>query len=172
MGKMAATFDCTSCIPTFLQNPCTIQHLHDEVCPGSYLTIQLTGCACDTEGDKCNNIEECLCAVSPTTPHIECHASTCGCSQEYCANMLCQKGAQNDIVEVFWTGDAKQWGLRATRKLAPGQFICEYVGEVLTDCQAKVRRDEYESISNQKYDNYLLSVREWLPTAWFLEHAG
>ena len=41
-------------------------------------------------------------------------------------------------MEVFWTG-ARGWGVRATEDITIGTFVCEYVGEVLTEDEASHR---------------------------------
>uniref|UniRef100_A0A7S4R1C2 Histone-lysine N-methyltransferase n=1 Tax=Alexandrium monilatum TaxID=311494 RepID=A0A7S4R1C2_9DINO len=47
-------------------------------------------------------------------------------------------GVQTGL-EVFWLGASIGWGLRTLEGLEPGQFICEYAGEVLPDAEAEER---------------------------------
>lgn len=49
--------------------------------------------------------------------------------------------------EIFRTGDGRGWGLRSSAEILSGQFVCEYVGETVTNEEARplVFRD-YPSI--------------------------
>lgn len=47
-------------------------------------------------------------------------------------------GVQTGL-EVFWVGAATGWGVRTLEALEPGQFVCEYAGEVLPDVEAEER---------------------------------
>ena len=40
------------------------------------------------------------------------------------------------LLEVFWTGPQRGWGVRCAVSIPIGQFICEYVGAVATDEEA------------------------------------
>merc|ERR1711879_443136 len=42
-------------------------------------------------------------------------------------------------LEVFWIDTGTGWGVRALERLQPGQFTCEYAGEVLSDLEAEAR---------------------------------
>lgn len=52
-------------------------------------------------------------------------------------------------LEIFWVGQGTGWGVRTRSPLAPGEFVCEYAGEVLNDsdaeakCSSTVGRDAY-----------------------------
>lgn len=39
------------------------------------------------------------------------------------------------MVKVFSTPDGKGWGLRPLKDLPKGTFVCEYVGEILTNTE-------------------------------------
>lgn len=43
--------------------------------------------------------------------------------------------------EVFRTSDGRGWGLRCDQEILSGQFVCEYVGETLTDEEARKRKE-------------------------------
>lgn len=42
-------------------------------------------------------------------------------------------------LQVFWLGPAEGWGVRALEALEPGDFVCEYAGEVVPDEEAERR---------------------------------
>ncbi|XP_059300824.1 probable inactive histone-lysine N-methyltransferase SUVR1 [Lycium ferocissimum] len=57
----------------------------------------------------------------------------CGCDRQ-CGNRVVQRGISRKL-QVFMTPDGKGWGLRTLEDLPRGAFICEYVGEVLTNAE-------------------------------------
>ncbi|PHT80413.1 Histone-lysine N-methyltransferase SUVR1 [Capsicum annuum] len=57
----------------------------------------------------------------------------CGCDKQ-CGNRVVQRGISRKL-QVFMTPDGKGWGLRTLEDLPRGAFICEYVGEVLTNAE-------------------------------------
>ena len=72
---------------------------------------------------------------------IECNFN-CKCNLQTCPNRVVQRGITNRL-EVFWTG-ARGWGVRAAQDIPTGSFVCEYVGEVIEEVEARRRRmDSY-----------------------------
>uniref|UniRef100_A0A7N0U8S0 SET domain-containing protein n=1 Tax=Kalanchoe fedtschenkoi TaxID=63787 RepID=A0A7N0U8S0_KALFE len=59
--------------------------------------------------------------------------SKCGCGR-YCGNRLVQRGITRNL-QVFMTPKGKGWGLRTLEDLPKGAFVCEYVGEILTNAE-------------------------------------
>lgn len=59
--------------------------------------------------------------------------SKCGCSK-HCGNRVVQRGIARNL-QVFFSADGKGWGLRTLEELPRGAFICEYVGEILTNIE-------------------------------------
>ncbi|CAH9077737.1 unnamed protein product [Cuscuta europaea] len=57
----------------------------------------------------------------------------CGCSKQ-CGNRVVQRGISRKL-QVFMTSEAKGWGLRTLEDLPRGAFICEFVGEILTNAE-------------------------------------
>ncbi|KAL8253036.1 hypothetical protein R6Q59_036729 [Mikania micrantha] len=57
----------------------------------------------------------------------------CGCNKQ-CGNRVVQRGIQRKL-QVFMTPGGKGWGLRTLEDLPKGAFVCEYVGEVLTNAE-------------------------------------
>ncbi|CAH1424465.1 unnamed protein product [Lactuca virosa] len=56
----------------------------------------------------------------------------CGCSME-CGNRVVQRGITCKL-QVF-AMEGKGWGLRTLENLPKGSFVCEYVGEILTNME-------------------------------------
>ena len=40
---------------------------------------------------------------------------------------------------MFWTPEGKGWGLRTLEDLRKGSFVCEYIGEILTNKELRSR---------------------------------
>ncbi|XP_020593655.1 probable inactive histone-lysine N-methyltransferase SUVR2 isoform X6 [Phalaenopsis equestris] len=59
--------------------------------------------------------------------------SKCGCNK-HCGNRVVQRGISRNL-QVFFIDGEKGWGLRALEELPRGAFICEYVGEILTNTE-------------------------------------
>ncbi|CAM8971239.1 unnamed protein product [Rhodiola kirilowii] len=59
--------------------------------------------------------------------------SKCGCDRQ-CGNRLVQRGITRNL-QVFMTPKGKGWGLRTLEDLPKGAFVCEYVGEILTNAE-------------------------------------
>ncbi|XP_073316299.1 probable inactive histone-lysine N-methyltransferase SUVR2 isoform X2 [Primulina huaijiensis] len=57
----------------------------------------------------------------------------CGCDK-LCGNRVVQRGISCKL-QVFMTPEGKGWGLRILEDLPKGAFVCEYVGEVLTNTE-------------------------------------
>lgn len=87
-------------------------------------------------------------AISFSVIH-EC-TDACGCLKlrqpgqagggEGCGNRHLQRGIRPDVLlEVFRAGTKKGWGLRSRTFIPAGTFVCEYVGEVMTDTEANER---------------------------------
>ena len=86
-------------------------------------------------------------AISFSVIH-EC-TDACGCvklhrrlggTTEGCGNRHLQRGIRPDVLlEVFRAGTEKGWGLRSRTFIPAGTFVCEYVGEIMTDTEANER---------------------------------
>ncbi|KAK7337936.1 hypothetical protein VNO77_18528 [Canavalia gladiata] len=57
----------------------------------------------------------------------------CGCDMN-CGNRIVQRGIRCKL-QVFLTREGKGWGLRTLEDLPKGTFVCEYVGEILTNME-------------------------------------
>ena len=58
-----------------------------------------------------------------------------------CHNRVLQHGisARLQAFRVYGMG----WGIRALQNIPKGSFICEYVGEIISDSEAETREDSY-----------------------------
>ncbi|XP_010549653.1 PREDICTED: histone-lysine N-methyltransferase SUVR4 isoform X2 [Tarenaya hassleriana] len=57
----------------------------------------------------------------------------CGCHM-LCGNRVVQRGIRCRL-QVFLTQEGKGWGLRTLQDMPKGSFVCEYVGEILTNTE-------------------------------------
>ncbi|MED6223278.1 hypothetical protein PIB30_072465 [Stylosanthes scabra] len=57
----------------------------------------------------------------------------CGCDMQ-CGNRVVQRGISCKL-QVFFTWEGKGWGVRTLEDLPKGCFVCEYVGEILTNTE-------------------------------------
>ncbi|XP_059626084.1 probable inactive histone-lysine N-methyltransferase SUVR2 isoform X2 [Cornus florida] len=73
----------------------------------------------------------------------------CGCSK-HCGNRVVQRGI-NCNLQVFMTPEGKGWGLRTLEDLPKGAFVCEYVGEVLTNAELYERVSRSPSAEEHAY---------------------
>ncbi|KAJ0076620.1 hypothetical protein Patl1_35914 [Pistacia atlantica] len=69
----------------------------------------------------------------------ECWAK-CGCSRN-CGNRVVQRGIKVKL-QVFQTAQGKGWGLRTLEDMEKGTFVCEYVGEIVTNQELHERNEE------------------------------
>ncbi|KAI3749567.1 hypothetical protein L2E82_20181 [Cichorium intybus] len=77
----------------------------------------------------------------------------CGCNKQ-CGNRVVQRGIQRKL-QVFMTPGGKGWGLRTLEDLPKGAFVCEYVGEVLTNAELY---DRVQKSSNKDEHAYPVNL--------------
>ncbi|XP_024439503.1 histone-lysine N-methyltransferase SUVR4 isoform X4 [Populus trichocarpa] len=73
----------------------------------------------------------------------------CGCHMT-CGNRVVQRGITCDL-QVFMTPQGKGWGLRTLQDLPKGSFICEYVGEILTNTELYERNIQNRGNNRHTY---------------------
>ncbi|MFS8027920.1 putative [histone H3]-lysine(4) N-trimethyltransferase chromatin remodeling SET family [Helianthus anomalus] len=64
----------------------------------------------------------------------------CGCGFN-CGNRIVQRGIQAKL-QVFMTPEGKGWGLRTLEDLPKGTFVCEYIGEIVTNSELFARNEK------------------------------
>jgi len=90
------------------------------------------------------------------TPLFECHAM-CACDPS-CSVRLVDNGIRVRL-QIFYTTNARGWGLRTLADLPRGTFVCEYAGELLSQAEAERRWTFQEA---HGIPNYILSASEHL----------
>ncbi|XP_010936035.1 probable inactive histone-lysine N-methyltransferase SUVR2 [Elaeis guineensis] len=83
--------------------------------------------------------------------------SKCGCSKQ-CGNRVVQRGITCHL-QVFFTAEGKGWGLRTLEELPRGAFVCEYVGEILTNMELYDRT--MQTTGNAKHTYPVLLDADW-----------
>nr|XP_018684024.1 PREDICTED: probable inactive histone-lysine N-methyltransferase SUVR2 isoform X4 [Musa acuminata subsp. malaccensis] len=83
--------------------------------------------------------------------------SKCGCSM-HCGNRVVQRGITRNL-QVFLTSEGKGWGLRTLDELPRGAFVCEYVGEVLTNMELYDRT--MQTTGNAEHTYPVLLDADW-----------
>ncbi|KAK1292038.1 Histone-lysine N-methyltransferase, H3 lysine-9 specific SUVH5 [Acorus calamus] len=95
-------------------------------------------CAAKNGGSFAYGVDGMLLETRPLV--YECGPS-CGCPRS-CRNRVSQSGVKVQL-QVFNAG-SRGWGVRSPNRIAAGAFVCEYVGEVITEREAGKRsNDEY-----------------------------
>ncbi|OVA02327.1 SET domain [Macleaya cordata] len=83
--------------------------------------------------------------------------SKCGCNKQ-CGNRVVQRGITCNL-QVFLTPHGKGWGLRTLEDLPRGAFVCEYVGEILTNTELYERN--MRSTGNERHTYPVLLDADW-----------
>ncbi|XP_059317713.1 probable inactive histone-lysine N-methyltransferase SUVR2 [Lycium ferocissimum] len=94
---------------------------------------------CPLERSKNNSISG-LCKGHLVRKFVKECWHKCGCSKG-CGNRVVQRGIAVPL-QVFMTADGKGWGLRALEDLPRGAFVCEYVGEIVTNTELYERNTQ------------------------------
>ncbi|CAK9019905.1 unnamed protein product [Durusdinium trenchii] len=135
---------CEGSSPHFLCTDCTCEHPCDQT--PSIPSYQLLSCnrqiACLPVAPESRGLGKCACTKQcdlgsclNAVMLIECGPSNCSVRKSsLCKNRQfadAQAGKLDQLAEVFWTGDYKGFGLRATTHIARGKLIAEYLGEIV-----------------------------------------
>ncbi|KAG2696753.1 hypothetical protein I3760_07G073800 [Carya illinoinensis] len=81
----------------------------------------------------------------------------CGCDMR-CGNRIVQRGITCKL-QVFLTPEGKGWGVRTLEDLPKGTFVCEYVGEVLTNMELYERI--LQSSGNERHTYPVTLDADW-----------
>nr|XP_023695525.1 histone-lysine N-methyltransferase ASH1L-like [Paramormyrops kingsleyae] len=112
---------------------------------------EATTCNCNLPQDPSEKgcTEDCLNRMI----FAECSPSTCPC-EEHCDNQRVQRHEWVQCLERF-RAEGKGWGIRTKEPLRAGQFIIEYLGEVVSEQEFRNRMiEQYSSHS----DHYCLNL--------------
>nr|XP_029133597.1 histone-lysine N-methyltransferase EHMT1-like isoform X1 [Labrus bergylta] len=99
---------------------------------------------------------------------FECnHACSCW---RTCKNRVVQNGLRARL-QLFRTSK-KGWGVRALQDLPKGTFICEYVGEIISEAEAEMRQNDAYlfSLDDKPQDQYCIDARFYGNISRFLNH--
>eukprot|EP00743_Colponemidia_sp_Colp-15_P009347 GILK01010218.1.p1 GENE.GILK01010218.1~~GILK01010218.1.p1 ORF type:complete len:288 (+),score=-3.38 GILK01010218.1:83-946(+) len=125
-------------------------------------SFQIETCACrDIFGsfpynkDGTLNTEHCM-----RLPIVEC-GPACSCSSS-CINRLSQRGITADL--QLFKHPFKGWGVRCTKDIPMGRFICQYAGEIISREEATRRR----MLRHATTQNYIMNVREHVSNQTYL----
>ncbi|VVA96433.1 unnamed protein product [Arabis nemorensis] len=80
----------------------------------------------------------------------------CGCDM-LCGNRVVQRGIKCKL-EVYFTQEGKGWGLRTLQDLPKGTFVCEYIGEILTNTELY---DRNETSSSERHTYPVTLDADW-----------
>ena len=63
------------------------------------------------------------------------------------------------MFQVYFTCEGKGWGLRTLKDLPKGSFVCEYVGEILTNTELYERN--LQSSGNERHTYPVTLDADW-----------
>ena len=81
--------------------------------------------------------------IYPGEAIYECN-SMCVCSMD-CPNRVIQRGRKNTLC-LFKTSNGRGWGVRTEKALRKGEYVSEYMGEIITSEEANERGKQYDAI--------------------------
>ncbi|XP_069561835.1 histone-lysine N-methyltransferase EHMT1 isoform X1 [Brachyistius frenatus] len=99
---------------------------------------------------------------------FECnHACSCW---RTCKNRVVQNGLRTRL-QLFRTSK-KGWGVRTLQDIPQGSFICEYVGEIISEAEAEMRQNDAYlfSLDDKPQDLYCIDARFYGNVSRFLNH--
>ncbi|XP_053380892.1 uncharacterized protein LOC123550294 isoform X2 [Mercenaria mercenaria] len=87
-----------------------------------------------------------------------------------CNNRVVQNGVMSRL-QVFKTV-GRGWGCKTLVDIARGTFICEYIGEHISDCEADRREDDSYlfDLDNKDGETYCIDARRYGNVARFINH--
>ncbi|XP_041933228.1 histone-lysine N-methyltransferase EHMT2 isoform X1 [Alosa sapidissima] len=99
---------------------------------------------------------------------FECNLA-CSCHRT-CKNRVVQAGIKVRL-QLYRT-EKMGWGVRALQDIPQGSFICEYVGELISDAEADVREDDSYlfDLDNKDGEVYCIDARYYGNISRFINH--
>lgn len=137
--------------------PIRLQYINDVRPTGNIVIDDEPPVGCDCGPNGCNNQSDCCgkaqdaqmaynkngtVRVSRNVAIFECN-KRCSCGPD-CKNRVVQRGSSHQLC-IFKTFNGRGWGVYTKRKIKRGQYICEYVGEIITSEEAERRDKVYEA---------------------------
>lgn len=145
------------------------------------------GCSCEECGPKRKGCcgKETQFAYSKTgriivklgTPIYECN-KMCKCDLN-CRNRVVQK-LRKVPLSIFRTANGCGWGVKTLQNIPIGQYICQYVGEVITYEEAEARGKKYDKIGqtylfdldfNSNDEPYAVDATRYGNVSHFINHS-
>ncbi|CAH1111046.1 unnamed protein product [Psylliodes chrysocephalus] len=101
---------------------------------------------------------------------FEC-SDTCACNAITCRNRVVQRGTQQRF-EVYKT-ERKGWSVRTLKCIPKGSFVCEYVGEILTDTDADRRDDDsfLFDLGSKETESFCVDAQYYGNLTRFINHS-
>ncbi|XP_067341315.1 histone-lysine N-methyltransferase EHMT1 isoform X3 [Channa argus] len=99
---------------------------------------------------------------------FECnHACSCW---RTCKNRVVQNGLRTRL--QLFKSRKKGWGVRALQDIPQGTFVCEYVGEIISEAEAEMRQNDAYlfSLDDKPQDLYCIDARFYGNISRFLNH--
>lgn len=115
--------------------------------------------------------------IIPGMAIYECN-DCCKCGPD-CRNRVVQKGRKVPLC-IFKTSNGCGWGVKTLRKIHYGEFICEYVGEIITHEEAEERGRTYDARGltylfdldyNSKDNPYTIDAAKYGNVSHFINHS-
>jgi len=100
---------------------------------------------------------------------FECN-DMCRCNVSSCHNRVIQHGisVRLQVFRAFGMG----WGVRPLAPIPKGTFVCEYVGELISDSEAETREDSYLfDLDNKDGDTFCIDANNYGNIARFINHS-
>ncbi|XP_057215572.1 histone-lysine N-methyltransferase EHMT1 isoform X2 [Triplophysa rosa] len=158
-----------SCVTSPMNIDKNITHLQYCVCKDD---CSSANCMCGQLSLRCWYDKESrllpeFCSEEPALI-FECnHACSCW---RTCKNRVVQNGMRSRL-QLFRT-QLMGWGVKTLQDIPQGTFVCEYVGEIISDAEADVREnDSYLfSLDNKVGDMYCVDARFYGNISRFINH--
>ena len=134
----------------FKSNSFKFQNQNEENILDNYKLPKTYFCNCKISCD----INSCNC-INKHNQIYECN-SNCLCKKKNCSNRIIQNGIKNSLI-IKYINKTKGFGLFANNDISKGDFICEYIGEIISKEEAEKKIYMNHIL---KKPNYILQIRE------------
>ncbi|KAL1138787.1 hypothetical protein AAG570_008849, partial [Ranatra chinensis] len=101
---------------------------------------------------------------------FECN-QTCNCNAVTCKNRVVQRGIKVRL-QLCKTRH-KNWGVITLKDIPKGSYVCEYIGEIISDCEADTREDDSYlfDLDNRDGETYCIDARRYGNITRFINHS-